>query len=177
MKKEFIYFNIIILIIIIISYIVIPAKVVKQNYNYVLETSYITKVDVTFKEEMIEKMEGKELEVFYGTITSYVSYCEGCIGITASGYDVTNTIYYGTQDPVKLANCYRNSLELAREYDVHSIAFPAISTGVYGYPKAEACKVAVDTVKAWLEHHAGYEIEIIFSCFDDTTVSMYKNIL
>lgn len=60
-------------------------------------------------------------------------------------------IYSGSsQDPVKLAACYRNSLELAKANDVHSIAFPAISTGVYGYPKEDAAEIAVKTVKAWL---------------------------
>ena len=77
-------------------------------------------------------------------------------------------------DPVNLANCYRNSLDLAEEHDVHSIAFPAISTGVYGYPKVLACKIAANTVKQWLEEHADYEIQVIFSCFDDVTASLYK---
>lgn len=84
-------------------------------------------------------------------------------------------IYSGSMDdPVKLADCYRNSLDLACAYEVHSIAFPAISTGVYGYPKADACRIAVDTVKDWLEHHAQYDLEVIFSCFDDTTADLYK---
>lgn len=84
-------------------------------------------------------------------------------------------IYSGSaQDPVKLANCYRNSLNMAREHDVHSIAFPAISTGVYGYPKAAACKIAVDTVKSWMEIHGDYQIEVIFSCFDDVTARLYR---
>lgn len=84
-------------------------------------------------------------------------------------------IYSGSpQDPVKLADCYRNSLDLALEHDVHSIAFPAISTGVYGYPKAEACAIAVATVKQWLENHPGYDMEVTFSCFDDATKDLYQ---
>ena len=47
----------------------------------------------------------------------------------------------------RLAACYRNSLQLAAEHDVTDIAFPAISTGVYGYPKSAACQIAVDTVR------------------------------
>lgn len=93
MKKDFIYFNLVILILIIVFYIIVPTKVVKQNFNYVLDTSYLNDINVVFKEETVN--EGNNvLDVFYGTITSYVSYCEGCIGITASGYDVRNTIYY-----------------------------------------------------------------------------------
>jgi len=96
MKKDFNYFNIIFLILLVLSCLNVPTFVRNENYNYVLDTSYITKVDVVFEEELPEEIskEDKVLDVFYGSITSYVSYCEGCIGITASGYDVRNTIYY-----------------------------------------------------------------------------------
>ena len=60
-------------------------------------------------------------------------------------------IYSGTaEEAAQLADCYRNSLALAKEHDVHSIAFPAISTGVYGYPLEDATEIAVKTV-----HSAG----------------------
>lgn len=75
---------------------------------------------------------------------------------------------------VDLANCYRNSLDLARANGLHSIAFPAISTGVYGYPIPEAVAVAVDTVEAWLEEHEDYEMEVIFSCFKDRMRDEYQ---
>ena len=65
-------------------------------------------------------------------------------------------------------------MTLAKEYDVHSIAFPAISTGVYGYPKEEACNVAVKTVIDWLENNAGYDMKVVFSCFDERTADLYK---
>ena len=87
-------------------------------------------------------------------------------------------VYSGSgDDPVKLADCYRNSLDLAQANDVHSIAFPAISTGVYGYPKEEACKIAVETVKNWLEKNPDWQIEIIFSCFDQKTRELYMKYL
>ncbi|MGI6766008.1 MAG: O-acetyl-ADP-ribose deacetylase [Lentihominibacter sp.] len=75
---------------------------------------------------------------------------------------------------VKLADCYRNSLDLARKNGLHSIAFPAISTGVYGYPVSEAAAVAVDTVAAWLEEHEDYKMEVVFSCFKDSMRDEYK---
>ena len=60
-------------------------------------------------------------------------------------------VYSGVpEDAVLLADCYRNSLDLARKNGVRTIAFPAISTGVYGYSVGEATKVAVDTVLKWL---------------------------
>lgn len=67
------------------------------------------------------------------------------------------------QDEIDLRNCYLNSLNLAKELKLNSIAFPAISTGVYGYPINEAAKVSVRAVMDWLK---GNEMEIIFCCFD-----------
>lgn len=64
-----------------------------------------------------------------------------------------------------LKNCYWNSLELARKNEIHSIAFPAISTGIYGYPLREATRIAVKTVKDWLDKNEDYELLVIFSCF------------
>ncbi|RZJ72121.1 O-acetyl-ADP-ribose deacetylase [Flavobacterium sp.] len=66
----------------------------------------------------------------------------------------------------KLANCYRNSLALAVENDCKSIAFPNISTGIYGYPKPDAAKVAVQAVREFLSKNRS-EIEVTFVCFDD----------
>ncbi|MEM7099595.1 MAG: O-acetyl-ADP-ribose deacetylase [Pseudomonadota bacterium] len=73
-------------------------------------------------------------------------------------------------EPTLLANCYRACLQLASQTEVKRLAFPAISTGVYGYPKALACRTAVDEVTAW---SAQAPAEVIFSCFDDETESLY----
>ena len=71
-------------------------------------------------------------------------------------------IYSGTaEDAAQLADCYRNSLNLAKEHDAHSIAFPAISTGVYGYPLEDATEIAVKTVAQWLEDHADYAMQLV----------------
>ena len=84
-------------------------------------------------------------------------------------------IYSGTaEDAAQLADCYRNSLNLAKEHDVHSIAFPAISTGVYGYPLEDATEIAVKTVAQWLEAHAYYAMQVIFCCFDARTERVYQ---
>ena len=84
-------------------------------------------------------------------------------------------IYSGTaEDAAQLADCYRNSLNLAKEHDVHSIAFPAISTGVYGYPLEDAREIAVKTVAQWLEDHADYAMQVIFCCFDARTERVYQ---
>ena len=84
-------------------------------------------------------------------------------------------IYSGTaEDAAQLADCYRNSLNLAKEHDVHSIAFPAISTGVYGYPLDAATQIAVDTVGDWLQSHADYDMRVILCCFDARTKQAYQ---
>ena len=66
------------------------------------------------------------------------------------------------------------SEELAKTYDIHSIAFPAISTGVYGYPLDAATQIAVDTVTDWLQSHANYDMRVIFCCFDARTAQAYQ---
>ena len=75
-----------------------------------------------------------------------------------------------------LANCYRNSLEMAVENDVKTIAFPSISTGAYHFPLERAAKIAVREVKKFLEKNDILE-KVIFVGFDDKTCDVYKNIL
>jgi O-acetyl-ADP-ribose deacetylase (regulator of RNase III) len=75
-----------------------------------------------------------------------------------------------------LANCYKNSLKLADENGVKSIAFPAISTGVYGFPLERATKIAVNEVEKFLEKNKSIE-KVIFVCFDEKTKEVYKNII
>ena len=84
-------------------------------------------------------------------------------------------VYSGkASDPVKLSDCYRNSLDKAKENSLHSVAFPSISTGVYGYPMDEAADVAIKTVKSWLEDNADYDMRVIFCTFGDKATNTYK---
>lgn len=86
-------------------------------------------------------------------------------------------IYSGDkEDKVLLENCYINSLNLAKQYDVHSIAFPAISTGVYAYPLNKALPIALNAIKKWLSNNKDYEIKIILSCFDEKVYNAYKKL-
>jgi len=73
----------------------------------------------------------------------------------------------------KLRLCYFNTLKLASEYQLKSIAFPNISTGVYGYPKAEAAKIAIETVQ---ECNLPHIETIIFVCFDAENYDLYQSI-
>lgn len=79
-------------------------------------------------------------------------------------------------EPELLSLCYRNSLELALEKGLKSIAFPCISTGVYGYPPAEAAEVAVKTVREFLER-IGSKLEVIFCCYSSADLDFYSDIL
>lgn len=85
-------------------------------------------------------------------------------------------IYHGEKsDAVLLANCYKNSLDLAMKNQIRTIAFPAISTGVYGYPLGEATEIAVHTVCEWFQNHPDYEIRVTFCAFDEYTRKVYEN--
>lgn len=75
-----------------------------------------------------------------------------------------------------LANCYKNSLVLAVENKIKTIAFPAISTGVYHFPLERATKIAVSEVKKFLEKTKSIE-KVVFVCFDEETYRVYKNII
>ncbi len=75
-----------------------------------------------------------------------------------------------------LAGCYQNSLLLAKEHGFKSVAFPSISTGVYGYPVEPASKVAIGAIRGFLAAgNSGMEVSIV--CFDNITYETYKNSL
>lgn len=76
-------------------------------------------------------------------------------------------------EPTLLASAYRNSLELAREAGAKTVAFPAISTGVYNYPKEQAARVAVRTVAEYLALHPVFD-QIIFACFSDDSARVHQ---
>ena len=75
-----------------------------------------------------------------------------------------------------LADCYRNSLSLAVKLECQTVAFPNISTGVYGFPKSSAAKIAVSTVQAWDEPDSTLEA-IRFVCFDEDNYGLYETLL
>lgn len=86
-------------------------------------------------------------------------------------------IYSGSaSDAEDLRNCYWNSLEVAKANDLHSIAFPGISTGVYGYPKKDAAKIALKTVKEWLESNSAYEMVITIVNFSEEDYLIYQTV-
>ena len=79
-------------------------------------------------------------------------------------------------EPELLASCYRNSLRLAADNGAHSIAFPCISTGVYGYPVERAARIAVDAVNSSLPQLPPIR-EVIFCCFSAGDFAVYRKLL
>ena len=72
-----------------------------------------------------------------------------------------------------MASCYRNSLRLAAENQLESVAFPGISTGIYGYPKPEAAAVAVREIRQWLAAHE-WPREVVLVAFDAENMQLYE---
>ena len=77
----------------------------------------------------------------------------------------------------QLGSCYRNSLDLAVELGASSIAFPNVSTGIYGFPPDRAAKVATAAVSAWLEENPGALDSVEFVCFDEANYRPYADLL
>lgn len=75
-----------------------------------------------------------------------------------------------------LEACYENSLALAVQYKLSSVAFPAISCGVYGYPIKEACNIAVEAVRAFMEDNAAIR-KVVFTVFSDRDYKVYQDVL
>jgi len=76
-----------------------------------------------------------------------------------------------------LSSCYLNSLKLARANGLKTIAFPCISTGVYGYPQEDAAKIAVGTVKDYIKETPDTFQEIIFITFRDSDYRIYESLI
>jgi len=82
----------------------------------------------------------------------------------------------GNGEEQLLANAYWNSLLLASEHNIKTIAFPNISTGIYHFPKEKAAAIALSTAKEFLAQHASVE-EIVFVCFDEENYELYQQLL
>ena len=79
-------------------------------------------------------------------------------------------------EPELLASCYKNTLLLATTYDIKTIAFPNISTGIYRFPKNSATQIAIETVQSFVNEYPVFD-KIIFVCFDEENYQLYNNYL
>ena len=120
----------------------------------------------------------QECRTLHGCETGQAKITKGYNLKAAYVIHTVGPVYSGRpKDAELLADCYWNSLELARKHGVGSIAFPAISTGVYGYPKKAAAAIAVETVQQWMKEHEDYIIEVILCGFDRQTCELYEKFL
>ena len=86
-------------------------------------------------------------------------------------------VYSGSlEDPKKLTECYRNSLETASQKGLKSISFPALSTGAFGYPQEDAARIAIQTVMDFLNNDSSLEL-VRFVLFDSKSLQVHEKIL
>ncbi|WP_320047805.1 O-acetyl-ADP-ribose deacetylase [uncultured Ilyobacter sp.] len=129
---------------------------------------------------------GPLIAQYCGEIRREKGGCETGDAVLTSGGNLPSKYIIHTVGPVwngghsrekeLLRNCYRNSLMLAKEHHMKAIAFPNISTGVYGYPKEEAAKIATTEVSNFLKNN-DFPEKVIFICFDQENYNIYNKIL
>ncbi|XP_068424606.1 ADP-ribose glycohydrolase MACROD2 isoform X3 [Clinocottus analis] len=111
--------------------------------------------------------------------------CETGKAKITCGYDLPAKYVIHTVGPVArghvgptetndLTSCYQNSLRLMKEHDLSTVAFPCISTGIYGFPNEPAADIALDTVKSWIEENPDKISRVIFCVFLETDFAIYK---
>ena len=114
-----------------------------------------------------------------------IGFCNTGDAVITDGFDLCRYIIHavgpiyinGKQGEERmLYDCYRRSLNLARQYDVTSIAFPLISAGIFGYPKKEAWKVALRACDDWLKANPDYPIDITFAVVDDQILELGNSV-
>ncbi|XP_036978750.1 ADP-ribose glycohydrolase MACROD2 isoform X5 [Acanthopagrus latus] len=111
--------------------------------------------------------------------------CETGKAKITCGYDLPARYVIHTVGPVArghvgptetndLTSCYQNSLRLMKEHGLNTVAFPCISTGIYGFPNEPAAEIALNTVKSWIEENHDKNIRVIFCVFLETDFAIYK---
>lgn len=113
-----------------------------------------------------------------------IGYCATGDAVITEGFELPASYIIHTVGPVwhggesgeeaKLASCYTRSLEIAETKGLKTVAFPSISTGIFGYPVEKAAKIAVKTVKDYVKDK---DMEIIWVLFDDETKKVYDEVL
>ena len=119
----------------------------------------------------------KECRTVGGCPTGEARITKGYNLVASHVIHTVGPVYSGThRDKTLLAACYQNSLKLAAGNNLHSIAFPAISCGVYGYPIQEACEIAVNTTCRFLKNNQTIE-RVIFMLFSAGDLKVYRDYL
>lgn len=160
-----------------------PVKTIGPVYGIMITDEDITQMDVqcivnaanktllggTGVDGAIHREAGPEMLAECQTLNG----CEtGCAKITGGyGLKAEYVIHavgpvYGKDEESLLEKCYYNTLNLAKEHNIHSIVFPALSTGKFCFPKKKAIETGIQSVINWMMQHSDYKIDIFFSCVD-----------
>jgi O-acetyl-ADP-ribose deacetylase (regulator of RNase III) len=158
---------------------IFKGDITKQKVDAIVNAANTTLLGGGGVDEAIHRAAGKELLEECKTLDG----CKTGEAKLTRGYNLPAKYIIHTVGPVwtggknnedeLLASCYRNSLKLAVENGIKSIAFPAISTGVYSFPLERATKIAIDEVSKFLNDNDEIE-KVIFVAFDDSTHNCYE---
>jgi len=105
-----------------------------------------------------------------------IGFCHTGDAVITPGFDLCDHIIHAVgpiyingleNEPQMLYGCYRNSLNLCKEYDIHSVGFPLISAGIFGYPVDKAWRKALQACNDWILKNSDYDIDIVFAIIDD----------
>ncbi|MGO8786871.1 MAG: O-acetyl-ADP-ribose deacetylase [Terriglobia bacterium] len=161
---------------------VIEGDITKQNVDAVVNAANTSLLGGGGVDGAIHRAAGPELlaecRTLHGCPTGDAKITRGYLLPARWVIHTVGPVWHGGKDfeDELLANCYRRSLEVAVQNNVRSIAFPAISTGAYGFPLHRATRIAVREVRAFLESNHAIE-KIIFVCFDRHTRDCYQRVL
>ncbi|MDF7671778.1 O-acetyl-ADP-ribose deacetylase [Lactobacillus sp. ESL0701] len=158
---------------------VIKGDITKLKVDAVVNAANETLLGGLGVDGAIHKAAGPELlaecQTLHGCKTGQAKITQGYHLPAKYVIHTVGPIYSGrARDDAFLRACYVNSLDLAKENNLHSIAFPAISTGAYGFPTGRAALIAFQTVKKWLRKNEAAKIEVIMCAFDDKTAALYQ---
>ena len=158
---------------------VIKANIVDLDVDAIVNAANSTLLGGGGVDGAIHKAAGESLKeackAFNGCKTGEAVITPGFNLISRHVIHTVGPIYYDHDEDENrelLSNCYINSLNLAKENNIKSIAFPCISSGVYGYPIEESSLVAISSVRKWLKKHK-FEIDVYFVCFLESDFNVY----
>ncbi|MDQ1297093.1 MAG: O-acetyl-ADP-ribose deacetylase [Bacteroidota bacterium] len=120
----------------------------------------------------------KECETLNGCVTGEAQITKGYKLKARHIIHTVGPVWYGgyRDEPESLASCYQSSLKLAEENKIKTIAFPGISTGVYGFPKDLAALIAINETKRFINRHSFPE-KVIFVAYDNDNYETYRKLL
>ncbi len=158
---------------------IIKGNIVKLEVDAIVNAANTSLLGGGGVDGAIHKAAGRELlaecEMLGGCATGEAKITKGYKLKAKHIIHTPGPIWRGGQwdEPALLASCYRNSIALAVEHNVKTLAFPSISTGVYAFPLERAAEIAVDEICNFVGNYDG-DMEITMVCFDEETKSVYE---